>query len=163
MSILPAHILVVIGRVRLVLLETISVQVAVAIDPVQALLGHVAVRCEQRHITGPAIGLRKHDQVEDSRVGGCVERREGDGAKMRQLTEADLMQDLARLRLAPIIAFGRLIGRELTECATREARGDGHVLIGNGQAIASKERHEPGHASGRHPGFIRDIHVVDAQ
>src|SRR5579859_5857464 len=73
------------------------------------------------------------------------------------------MHGLAALLITPVIAFCTLVLSEAFERSSTKAGGDSHILVRDGQAIAPKEGHEPGDASGGNPGFIRNVHVIDAQ
>src|SRR5579859_5951759 len=83
--------------------------------------------------------------------------------KMSQFAKADFVHDLARLRIAPIIAFGGLVLRQASKRALRKVWRDSHILIGNRQAVASKERDKPGYTGSRYPRLVRYIHVIDTQ
>src|SRR5581483_3563298 len=73
------------------------------------------------------------------------------------------MEDLAGLRVAPVVALRRLKGGELFQRAAGEGRVDADGLVADDQTIAPEERHEPGHPRGGNPLGLRYVGHLDAQ
>ncbi len=55
--ILPVHIFVPQRGVGFVLLEAVTIQIAVVINPIQTTFRHLAILSEQVHITRPAVAF----------------------------------------------------------------------------------------------------------
>jgi hypothetical protein len=86
-----------------------------------------------------------------------------DAMEMGELAEADLVQDLARIRIAVIVALSGLKFGKLLERAAGESRIDHHILQANDQAVAAEKRHEPWHSGRGHPDIVRHILVVEPE
>ena len=107
-GIFPADVLVAEAAPRLVFLEAVMVQVARLVNPAQATQGHVAILAQQCLVPEPLPCLVEDNQIQDGRVGRAVVRRVRDPVQVRQLSATELVQDLAGLRVTPIIPLGGL-------------------------------------------------------
>ncbi len=63
---------------------------------------------QQPPVACAAPGVMQHDQIEHGGVGGAVIGRMGDQLEVRQFAGAQLVHDLARLRVAVVVALCRL-------------------------------------------------------
>ena len=112
---------------------------------------------DQRAVAGgPPRRVQRH-QIERRRVGGAVVRRVRDQLEMRQLAVAQLVQDLARLGVAVVVALLRLVLPQHLQRARGEFRIDDHRLQRDDQRVAAEQCHEP-----RQPGGGHEHHVVRA-
>ena len=161
--VLPPHVLVSQRGPGLVLLEAVAVEVAVAVYPLQAAEGDVAVLTEQAVVPEPAPGLVEGDQVQGGRVVGAVVRGVRDLPEVGQLAEADLVGDLAGLGVAPVVHFGGLQLGQLLEGAKGEGAVEERALQAHDQAVAPEYGDEPGHARRREPHVGLEVVVVEAQ
>src|SRR5205085_7197378 len=87
--------------------------------------------------------LREEDQVEGRRVDGAVVRVE---PGLRRLPLADLVDDLARLRVDRRIVLRRLELRQDPERAARELGAEEERLVARDQRVSPEDGHEPRHA-----------------
>ena len=76
---------------------------------------------------------------------------------MRELADPQLVHDLARLGVAPIVALARLVAGEDVERAAGEIRIEDAVLQRHDQAVAAEQTDEPGHPRGGD-----ELHVAGA-
>src|SRR5262249_54813830 len=70
--VLPAHVLVAHPGSGLILLKSVAIAIAVAVDPGQAMLGGRKMPLQQRLVTGSAPGGMQRDEVKRRRVGCTV-------------------------------------------------------------------------------------------
>ena len=125
--IFPVHVFTALRGAGFVFLEAIAVEVAVAIDPFRAAQRHVAVLADQCVVAGPFPGLVQQDQVERRGVGRAVVGRMRDTMEMGEFAKADLVRDLAWIRIRLIVARGGLEFSQLLERAAGESQVHRHV------------------------------------
>ena len=95
-------------RVPLVLDQAVTVDVAVVVHPAQRGEGIGPQALDQLRVACPALVLVEQHQPQRRRIDRAVVRRVGDFSHSRQLALAQLVQDLARLCVAPVVDLGRL-------------------------------------------------------
>src|SRR5437868_10082173 len=100
-------------------------------------------------MTGPALELVEQDEEQRRGVGGSVIRRVRSLSGHGEFAESQLVQDLAGLRLAEVVAFYRLEIRQCEERRARELRNERQCLVAGNQAVPPEQRHEPREAGGR--------------
>src|SRR5947199_1649291 len=161
--VLPAHVLVALRGARPVLLEAVAVEVAGAVDPLEAAERRLPVLAKQRIVAQPLPRLVQDDQVERRGVGGAVVRRVRDQTEVGELAGAHLVRDLAGLGVARVVPLRRLQLGELPARAPRQVRVDDHALQARDERVAAEERDEPGHAGGGHPDVRAEVVVVQAE
>src|SRR6185436_4058988 len=122
--VLPAHVLVTDRRPRLVLLETVAVAVAIGVDPRETSLCGLQVLLKQPSVAGCAPCVVQRDEVEWRRVGSSVVRGVRYQLEVRQLAVANLVEDLAGLRVAIVIALLGLQRAQYLEGSAGELRID---------------------------------------
>ena len=83
---------------------------------------------QQRRVAGGAPGGMQRDQIKRRGVRGAVIRRVRDQLEMREFAVAQLVQDLARLGVAIIVALLRLQRAEHVQRAAGELRIDQDIL-----------------------------------
>ena len=118
--ILPALVIETDRRAGLVLLEPVTVAVAVLQHPLERSLGVRPVAVEDLFVAGPLVGVGKHDQEQQRGIGRPVVRREGQESEAGQLPITQLVRDLARFFVLFGIVVGRLHAREAIEGAEGE-------------------------------------------
>jgi hypothetical protein len=84
-----------------------------------------------------------------------------DCLEMRELTQSQLMHDLAGLGITMIVPLRRLVFAQNLQCCCRELRVNQCALQGGNQAVASDQRHESGHTSSGHLAHV--IGALDRQ
>ena len=104
--ILPALVEQAEPRAPLVLDEAVAVEVAGVVDPGQGREGVRPQAVEQRVVARPGIRLAQEDEPQRRRVDAAVVGVVGRLARAGHLAGAQLVQDLARLRVVP-----RIVGR----------------------------------------------------
>ena len=125
----------------------VAVVIGEAVDPVERRVHVGPQRAGQRQVARPRDVLRDQDQEEQRRIHGAVVRRRlGDRPEPRQLARTQLVQDLARLRVAIGVDGLRLVAREQPQRLTRRGRAEGQRLDGDGGRVAAEQRREPRHA-----------------
>src|SRR5437763_875854 len=138
--VLPAHVLVALRGARPVLLEAVAVEVAGAVDPLEAAERRLPVLAKQRIVAQPLPRLVQDDQVERRGVGGAVVRRVRDQTEVGELAGAHLVRDLAGLGVARVVPLRRLQLGELPERAPRQVRVDDHALQARDERVDAEER-----------------------
>ena len=121
--VLPPEVLVALVAPRPVLLEPVAVEIAVAVDPLEAALGDGPVAVEERVVAEPPPRLVERDEVERRRVRGAVVGRVRDLVEVRELAEPELVQDLARLGVAKGVELRRLVARRASRARRARTRG----------------------------------------
>ena len=118
---------------------------------------------DERHVAG-AVGIGAGEiDVERRRIDAAIVAAEGQLAQHRHLALAGLVHDLARLRIAERRCLRRLMLREESQHAARQAWIEPQHLQRRDHAVAAERRREPGNAgigvgSGRElGGQQRDI------
>jgi hypothetical protein len=101
---------------------------------------------DQLRVTSPPFVLVEQHQPERRGVDRAVVRRVGNLAGPCQLTLAQLVQDLARLRVAPVVNLGRLQPPEDGQGGSCNLRPDAQQLEARDQRVAAEETAEPRHA-----------------
>ncbi len=104
----------------LVLDVAVAVAIAVAVDPLER---GARVRLERAHEAGvarPALVLVQEHEEERRRVRGAEVRRMRALAEVRELAEANLVQDLAGLFVPEVVPLGSMSGGEDAERRARE-------------------------------------------
>ena len=137
-------------RVGLPLVLDEAVAVEVAVLSIQPQRGE-RVRPEpvdELVVAGPALVLVEQHQPQRRRVDRAVVGRVRDLVGARQLAGAQLVQDLARLRVAPVVDLGRLEPRQQGQRVARDLRPDGQQLQAVMIESRPNRRAEPGHAGG---------------
>ena len=99
----------------LVVDESVSVGVAVLVDPIERRANVALQFVEEIERARPGRMQAKQRQKERRAVNTAVVRRLGYLAKVCQLVEAQLMQNLARLLVAPVVRSGALMRRQHAE------------------------------------------------
>ena len=151
-GVLPALVVVAVRRAGPVLLEAVTVDVPVAVDPLERPLDVGTDRGEFVGVAVPAPGERGDEHVERRRVVRPVIRGVRDEVERGELAVADLVLDLARLHVAVVVVRVGLERGERAQAAEREARRDGEGLERDGEGVASEQRDEPGDPGGGNPG-----------
>ena len=124
----------------------VAVVIGEAVDPVERRVHVGPQRAGQRQVARPRDVLRDQDQEEQRRIHGAVIRgRLGDRPEPRQLAGAQLVQDLARLRVAIGVDGVRLVAREQAQRVAGRGRAEGQRLDGDGGRVAAEQRREPRH------------------
>ena len=100
----------------------VAVEVPAVLDPGQRRTGVGLELADEPVVAGPAVVLVEQDEEQRRRVGGPEVRRVRSLAQRRQLAEAQLVQDLARLLLVEVVARLRLAGGEQRAAWWRRAR-----------------------------------------
>src|SRR5207253_8189868 len=86
----------------------------------------------------------EQDQEQWGRVVGDVVGTVRTLTQPGQLAAPQLVQDLARFSVAEVVEVGRLQRRQRLEAGACQVRLKRQGLVGGDQAVAPKERHEPG-------------------
>jgi hypothetical protein len=141
----------------------IPIKIAVAIDPLEAAYGDVAVLPPDLDIAQPFPGFVEHDQVEWRRIRCPVIRSVRNPLEMRELAKPDLVENLARLRVAPVVDVPGLILGEFFQHAAREPWKHDHVLQTDDQAVPPEYGDEPWNARCGHPHVGSEVVVGDTQ
>src|SRR5262249_39662755 len=102
-GIFPSHVLVALGGPRLIFLEAISVEVAVAVDPFQAPLGYGLMLTKQPVISQPLPSLVQRDEVKRRGVCRTVIWRVWYQLSLSEFAYPDFMHDLAGLRVTVVV------------------------------------------------------------
>ena len=132
----------------LVLDEAVAVPIAVPVDPVE---GGERVRPEPVHelaVAGPVVDLAEEDEPQRRGVDAAVVRAVRQLLRRRHLADAQLVQDLARLSVPPLVELGRLARREHGQRLHAELRAERDRLERRDQRIPPEQRAEPRHAGG---------------
>ena len=132
----------------LVLDEAVAVPIAVPVDPVE---GGERVRPEPVHelaVARPVVDLAEEDEPQRRGVDAAVVRAVRQLLRRRHLADAQLVQDLARLRVPPLVELGRLARRQHGQRLHAELRAERDRLERRDQRIPPEQRAEPRHAGG---------------
>jgi hypothetical protein len=105
-----------------VLQVTVSVGVARALDPGERRPGSRLQAPDELVVARPALELVEQDEEQRGGVVGAVVRGLGHLPQGRQLAPPELVQDLARLGVAEVVEFLRLVGGEGLERGCRQPR-----------------------------------------
>ncbi len=132
----------------LVLDEAVVVQIAVVVDPLERREGVGPQLLDQLVISRPALVCIEEHDPQRRRIDRAVVRRVRNLTRACKLPVAQLVQDLARLSIPPVVDLGRLIVRKETERVACDLRPDRQQLDAGDDRVASKEAAEPGHARG---------------
>ena len=133
-------------RAALVLDEPVAVAIAPLVDPVER---GVERRAQLRHrveVERPAVVAARDHQEQRRRVDGAVVGRVRDLPGAGELAGAQLVQDLARLGVAPALVGVGLQPREHEQRAARDLGVDHQRLAGAQQRVAAERRDVPGNA-----------------
>ena len=113
---------------------------------------------DQRAVAGGPPRRMQRDQIQRRRIGGAVIRRVRDQLEMRQLAVAQLVQDLARLGVAVVVALRRLLApQNLQRTARRIPDRRSSFCNETIRRVAAEQRHEP-----RQPRCRHEHHVIGA-
>ena len=145
-GVLPALVFEPVGIAPLVFDVAVAVAIAVVVDPVHrgARLGLQSAH--QLAVARPALVFLQQDQEQRRGVGGAVVGRVRRVLEGGHLAEAQLVRDLAGLRVAEGVVSA---GLEQGQRPQRRGRQLGHErqrLEAGDQAVATEDGHEPGQA-----------------
>ena len=145
-GVLPALVQQAPLRSALVLDEAVAVAIAPLVDPAER--GH-RVRpqpVDEVAVAGPVERLAEQDQPERRRVDAAVVGRVRQLAGSGRLAHAQLVEDLAGLRVAPLVELRRLERGEHLERLDRDLRPERERLDRGDDRVAPEQRREPRHA-----------------
>ena len=131
------------GRAAQVLDEPVAVQVAVPVDPGERGLRVGQELAREPDVAGPPQVLGVHDQEPRRRVHRPVVGRVRHDPRARELAVAHLVQDLARLLVAPVVLLRALARRQELEGIARRPRVHRQQLVRGDQRVAAEDRHVP--------------------
>ena len=145
-GVLPALVVVAVATPALVLLQSVAVPVAELVAPAQGGAGRLEVLLEQRLLAGPAPGMPERQAIEGRGIVGPVVRGVRNPTEVGELAPAELVRQLARLGVAPVVSLPRLQCSQRRERATglRDARQARHQR--RQERVAAEQCVEPRHA-----------------
>ena len=126
--VLPALVDEAAFGLALVLDEAVAVEVAVVVDPVERRERVGPQLVDQLIVSRPALVLIEQHQPQRRGVDRAVVGRVRDLVGACQLARAQLVQDLARLCVAPVVDLGRLEARQERAGVARDLRPDRQQL-----------------------------------
>ena len=85
--IFPAHILVTLRGAGFVFLESVAIEIAITINPVQATYRDLSMITKQTYISQPFSRFMQNDEIERGGIRGAVVRRVRNAMEMREVTE----------------------------------------------------------------------------
>src|SRR4051794_12018398 len=130
--------------------ESVTIEIAIAIDPVQST---VNVRQQLLHkllIGGPVKGYAQQNEKKRSGVHRTVVGTEGHLPIPDHLSGAIFVKDLAGLLVVPVRDFGSLVAGEDAQSIGGQLRLKKQRLIGGNDGVASEESRKPWNAGGDH-------------
>ena len=162
-GVLPALVVVAVGRAGLVLLEPVPVAITGTVDPADRPLGAIEVAPDDRLVAEPVVEVRQHAHVERRRVVGAVVGRERQHARLGELAVADLVRDLARLHVPHRVVGGRLERAQPPQRPVRELRVAADRLHRDDERVAAEQRDEPRDAGRGHHDAALERRVLEPQ
>jgi hypothetical protein len=116
-------------RASLVLDEAVAVAIAPLVDPAERGPSRWAEAVHELPVAGPVERLAEEDQPERRRVDAAVVRRVGQLPGPGRLADPQLVEDLARLGVAPLVDLGRLEEARTSSVSTAIWGRNGSVWI----------------------------------
>ena len=137
-----------------VLDQSVPIAIVEPIQPVERPI-HVAPQvAEHVERARPRRVLAEEDEEQRRGVHRSVVGRLGDPAQSRQLAHPELVQDLARLLIAPAVDVGALAAGKEAQRGGRDGRLPGEGLIRGDERVATEQGREPGQ-----PGAVVAVSV----
>ena len=133
---------------RLIFDVAVAIEIAELIDPAQSCFDVRTQLIEDTQITGPRRMTAHEDQPQGCRIDRAIVRRVRNLVEVRHLSDAQFVEDFARLLIAPFVSLCSLVIGEQPDRLFGNFGVVGEHLKRGDDAIASEKRGIPGHASG---------------
>ena len=130
-----------------VLDETVAVEVAVQVEPLEGGVDRAAQLPEQLERARPRALAAEHAEEERRRVDAPVMAGKGRFAERGGLSHAQLVQDLPGLLVARVVGAPAEPGREQAQRPRGDVGREAQRLEAGDQAVAAEQRGEPGDPS----------------
>ncbi len=121
----------------------------VLVDPAEGGEGGRPVPIDEAAVARPVVRRGEEDEPQRRRVDAAVVRRVGQFPGPGHLAGPELVEDLARLRIAPVVDRRRLPGGEDVERLDGDGRPEGERLEARDERVATEQGRVPRDA-GRH-------------